>query len=212
MKRGRGRPRKYPPKAVTDFENTTYPNFFSQEKRKALEGKTLDNEIPTLTQTVFDDLYKGEFKDKLFFIPNSINEEPILKSLINKEELDENRQKSEKNCNEVFYEYLKSFKDMVNDKYFILLTKFVILFRECYDLYKNKNKPNEERIKLVGQLNPDSLPDLCNEFYGEFLEPNDFFGINNQEDRDEIINLIQHFCIWLFKNDYTKSKLSLASS
>ena len=120
MKRGRGRPRKYPPKAVTDFENTTYPNFFSQEKRKALEGKTLDNEMPTLTQTVFDDLYKGEFKDKLFFIPNSINEEPILKSLINKEELDENRQKSEKNCNEVFYEYLKSFKDMVNDKYFIL--------------------------------------------------------------------------------------------
>ena len=53
---------------------------------------------------------------------------------------------------------------------------------------------------------------MCNEFYGEFLEPNNFFGIEDSDDQNEIIDIIQHFCIWLFKNDYTKSKLSLASS
>ena len=50
------------------------------------------------------------------------------------------------------------------------------------------------------------------EFYGEFLEQNNFFDIEDQNDRNEIIEIIQHFCIWLFKNECTKSKLSLASS
>ena len=193
-----------------DFENTKYSNFFSQPKRKAEEGKNLDNDIPNLVQKVFDDLYKGNFKDKLFSSPKSVEEEPILNSLLKKAELDDKNPKSEKKCNEVFYEYLKTFKDMVNDKYFILITKFVLLFRECFDLNKNKDKTEEERVNLVGTLTPEGLPDLCNEFYGEFLINNEFFGIDDKDDREEIIELIQHFCIWLFKNEYTKSKLSLA--
>ena len=41
---------------------------------------------------------------------------------------------------------------------------------------------------------------------------NNFFEIEDQDDKNEIIEIIQHFCIWLFKNEYTKSKLSLSSS
>ena len=192
-----------------DFENTKYSIFFNQANRKAEEGKNLDDDMPNLIQKIFDDLYKGNFKDKLFSCPKSIEEEPILNSLLTKAELDENKPKNEKKCNEVFYEYLKTFKDMVNDKYFILITKFVLLFRECFDLNKNKEKTEEERTNLVGALTPEGLPDLCNEFYGDFLINNDFFGIE-EKDREEIIELIQHFCIWLFKKEYTKSKLSLA--
>ena len=192
-----------------DFENTKYSIFFNQANRKAEEGKNLDDDMNNLIQKIFDDLYKGNFKDKLFSCPKSIEEEPILNSLLTKAELDENKPKNEKKCNEVFYEYLKTFKDMVNDKYFILITKFVLLFRECFDLNKNKEKTEEERTNLVGALTPEGLPDLCNEFYGDFLINNDFFGIE-EKDREEIIELIQHFCIWLFKKEYTKSKLSLA--
>ena len=210
IKRGRGRPRKYPPKAVSDFENTKYSNFFSQDNRKRNEEKSIDDEINNLVQKVFDELYKGNFKEKLFYCPQSVDDEVILKKIKNKEELNNNKEKNEKNCNDVFYEYLTSFKNMVSDKYFILMTKFVLLFRECFDLHNNKDKAMEERAKLVGIISPEGLPDLCNEFYGEFLEQNDFFGISEDE-RDEIIELIQHFCIWLFKNEYTKSKLSLAS-
>ena len=43
------------------------------------------------------------------------------------------------------------------------------------------------------------------------MELNSFFGLNEHEESKEIIEIIQHFCIWLFKNEYTKSKLSLAS-
>ena len=133
-----------------------------------------------------------------------------MKKIKNNEELNNNKEKNEKNCNDVFYEYLKTFKNMVNDKYFILMIKFVLLFRECFDLHNNKDKALEERANLIGNSSPEGLPDLCNEFYGEFLEQNDFFELN-EEERNEIIELIQHFCIWLFKNEYTKSKLSLAS-
>lgn len=89
--------------------------------------------------------------------------------------------------------------------------KFVILFRECYDVSKNKDNPGKKEA-VTNKLNPEGLPDLCNEFYGDFMEPNNFFGINDPDEKNEIIEIIQHFCIWLFKNEYTKSKLSLASS
>jgi hypothetical protein len=66
-------------------------------------------------------------------------------------------------------------------------------------------------MEVTDTLPPEGLPDLCNEFYGEFMEPNNFFGISELEEKNEIVEIIQHFCIWLFKNEYTKSKLSLAS-
>ena len=49
-----------------DFENMKYPYFFDQAKRKAEVGKNLDDDMPNLVQKIFDELYKGEFKDKLF--------------------------------------------------------------------------------------------------------------------------------------------------
>ena len=208
IKRGRGRPRKYPQKAVSDFESLKYPYFFNEENRKAEEGININNEMNNITQKVFEEIFKGPYKEKLFSNPEKVEDDPVLKSLRDNIELNANANKEKgKTCNDVFYEYLKSFKDMVNYNYFLLMTKFVILFRECYDKIKNK-----EDNKIVGNLSPEGLPDLCNDFYGEFLETNNFFGINDQEERDEIIELIQHFCIWLFKNDYTKSKLSLAAN
>ena len=152
----------------------------------------------------------GPFRDKLFSKPKSFNENYILDSLTKKEKITE-KPKNERSCDEVFYEYLSIFKDKANDKYLTLIMKFIILFRECYDISKNKNVNEENREQVTNKLTPEGLPDLCNEFYADFLEPNHFFGINEQNDQNEIIDIIQHFCIWLFKNDYTKSKLSLAN-
>ena len=161
-------------------------------------------------ENVFNSLYKGEYKTKLFSQPNTYQDNQILNNLATGANLPE-KQKNEKTCDDAFFEYLYSFKDKTNDKYFTLLMKFVLLFRECYDVSKNKDTPGHKEA-VTNKLNPEGLPDLCNEFYGEFMEPNNFFGIDDQEEKNEIIEIIQHFCIWLFKNEYTKSKLSLASS
>ena len=207
-KRGRGRPRKYPPKTVLDFESTKYDNFFNTPERKSEEGKTLN--IPVLVQNVFDFIYKGNYRDKLFSQPINYQDIPILNNLILDKPINE-KPKNEITCDDAFYEYLHIFKDKTNDKYFSLVLKFIILFRECYDNHKNKDN-GEQKEAVTNKKTPEELPDLCNEFYGEFMEPNNFFDINDQDERNEIIEIIQHFCIWLFKKEYTKSKLSLASS
>lgn len=140
-------------------------------------------------------------------------ENPVLSGLVNLNKGKNpfgNKIKSEKTCDEVFAEYLNTFKDKTNKKYFSLLVKFIILFRECYDISANKEKRDSEKSAVTNKLTPEGLPDLCNEFYGEFMEPNDFFGLNDEE-KVEIVEIIQHFCIWLFKSEYTKSKLSLAN-
>ena len=135
IKRGRGRPRKYPPKAVLDFENTKYDNFFNADNRKAEEGKTLN--IPVLVQNVFNFIYQGNYKDKLFSKPSQYQENPILNNLVNNASISE-KAKNEKTCDDAFYEYLYIFKDKTNDKYFTLLLKFVLIFMECYDISKSK--------------------------------------------------------------------------
>ena len=190
-----------------DFESTKYDIFFNNDPRKAEEGKTID--VHNVITQVFDFLYEGPYKDKLFSRPKTWEENPILKSLNDNAPVSE-KGKTEKTCDEVFYEYLHNFKDKTNETYFTLLIKFVLLFRECYDNSKNKDSKEEERKAVTDHALPEALPDLCNEFYGEFMDPNGFFGLD-ENDKNEIIEIIQHFCIWLFKNEYTKSKLSLAS-
>ena len=205
--RGRGRPRKYPPKTNGDFESTKYEPFFSSKIREPEEGKNIV--ILPLVEEVFKFIYESPYSNKLFSSPKSYEDNPILKNLVKEEVI--NKSNNEKCCDDVFYEYLSTFKNKTNQKYFSLMTKFVLLFRECYDISKNKDKKDEARTQVTNSLSPEGLPDLCNEFYGDFLEPNDFFGISDGDDKNEIIEIIQHFCIWLFKKEYTKSKLSLAS-
>ena len=100
-----------------------------------------------------------------------------------------------KSCDEVFYEYLSIFKNKANEIYFTLILKFILLFRECYDVSKNKNVSEENKEAATDILTPEGLPDLCNELYGESLEPNNFCGIKDSDDQKEIIDIIQHFYI-----------------
>ena len=113
-------------------------------------------------------------------------------------------------CDDAFSEYLISFMNKTNRKYFSLMLKLILLFRECYDIIKNKDKNEEEKHAVTNSLSPQELPELCNEFFA-FLEDNGFFGIIGIGEVNEIVEIVLHFCTWLFKNKYTLSKLSLAS-
>ena len=208
-KRGRGRPKKFNKNNNNDFENKKYENFFEEDIRK--KNVIVENfNIKNVVINVFDFLFNGKFSDKLFSHINNINDNPILRNLISNNEIIIKKDKNLKTADDIFYEYLFECKKKTNEKYFTLLLKFILLFRECENLSKNKNKEKEKYIEFTSISNAENLPELCNEFYNGFLEVNNFFDINNEDDKREIIELIQHFCIWLFKNDYTKSKLSLA--
>ena len=117
----------------------------------------------------------------------------------------------DRTVDDVMFEYLKKFKANTNNEYFTLMVKFIILFRESFNISAKKND-NSLMTEYSTIVNAENVPDSCNEFYTDFLEMNDFFGMNSDKEKIEIIDLIQHFCIWLYKSFYTKSKLSLASN
>ena len=89
------------------------------------------------------------------------------------------------------------------------ITKFIISFRE----YINKSQNNlinqnyvTEKKKLYSQIySAELIPDMCNDYFIDFMEPNEYFGLKS----NELIELIQHFCHWLVINNYTQSNLTL---
>lgn len=204
--RGRGRARKYLLGSnESDFEHNKYDIFFNLNNRGAEEGKIID--LNSLIPEVFKLIYESQYTDKLFSKIKNYKDNPILNNLSIGNEISK-KAKNEKTCDDLFYEYLSTFKDKTNQNYFSLLIKFVILFREFYNEYKNKEIEDKDRHEVTNLISAEKLPDLCNSFYQEFLENNNFFGLKEDEQK-EIVEIIQHFCLWLFKNEYTKSKLIL---
>ena len=104
---------------------------------------------------------------------------------------------------EIFAKYLVDINKDCNKEYYEFITKFVILFRECINKIKDENPLEEYSTKN----NADTVPDSCNEFITDFMEGFDYFGLDTME----LIEIIQHFCNWLYENKFTTSKLSLVS-
>lgn len=109
----------------------------------------------------------------------------------------------------IFFLYLKDISTKTNNKYFGFILKFLVTFREVINekrkcLIKKKHQ-NEKRIEYTQIYNAETTPDICNDYFVDFLEPKNFLDM----DKDELINLIQHFCFWLNKNQFTQSHLVL---
>ena len=113
------------------------------------------------------------------------------------------------NLDELFFLYLKEFAGKTNKDYFWFMMKFIVLFRECINTLRENNIKKEdqsENNKLYTQIyNAETVPEICNDFFVEFMEPYKFFGLN----KEELIELIQHFCYWLYSKQYTQSHLTL---
>ena len=159
--------------------------------------------MENVVNIVFEDLYKkhaDNFSKKI----NELKENPILNYLINKKtNLDL------KICDDIICSYLDYISNLTNEKYFIFATKFIILFRECVNVNQSKDEKYNEK-EYSSCENAEIFPEQCNEFFSNFLEKYQFFDFSD-DDKAELIEIIQHFCYWLFLNNYTKSKLSLAS-
>lgn len=112
------------------------------------------------------------------------------------------------NSDDIFYLYLKEFYPETNKEYLHFMIKFVILFRQCLNKLKDKESfLSADTEKYYTQKNnTEGLPDSCNEFIMDFMEPNEYFGM----DINELIEITQHLCYWLHSKQYTSSRLTLA--
>ena len=120
---------------------------------------------------------------------------------------------------ESFVLYLDYTKTLANADYFVLICKFVLLFREFINLYKkgiNSSLGNGNEVSNLSTRTvpftvtntSDCIPDCCNDFMVDYIEANNFFGL----DFYELIDLIQHYCCWLYENGMTMLIISLISN
>lgn len=116
-----------------------------------------------------------------------------------------------KSCDETFLEYLYDCAEKTTGKYFAFIFKFIVLFREAL----NKFKPGDEKSlfpndKDYSQIrNCELCPDICNDFITDYLEGANYFGMS-EDNEDEFIELMQHFCHWLFEKGQTTARLAMA--
>jgi len=186
--------------------------YFEQENRVKKGNNTLEISQPII-ERVFKEIVLP-YKENYLKEYNSVDDHPLCRLL---KEAVANPQSiplkvnpgDTKKFDQVASEYLRDVIKKTNEEYFVFIFKFVILFRECINvLFNAENKSHKEYCEDNGA---EVAPDKCNEFITEFLEKHNYFGLNSEDLKYEIIEIIQQFCYWLFENGYTSSRLSLVS-
>jgi hypothetical protein len=149
----------------------------------------------------FEELYL-RYKDNLFKNISNLTEHNFY-ILIDKEFDHVSKDNSNNICDIQFLNYLREISEKTNKNYFHFIFKFLFLVREFYNI--NKKDSVEEGKEFTMTSSAENMPDFCNDFIIEYMEPNDYYGL----DTNELIEIIQHLCFWLYTNGYTSSRLTL---
>ena len=227
--KSRGRPKKdYQQENLLSIAQNKYNNFFINDMRKSFSS---DEEKNNINNTVLDQIKHNlenifaTYKSDIFKDLDNIENYSFYKVLreenneINESFKDNYSISDEKNSNlnhqksaippldYIFIMYLKEVYIFTNKEYFLFINKFIVFFREWInkkkkDIVKEEYKTGD-KIEFSQLFNSEGAPDYCNDFFIEYLEPNNFFGLNI----DEFIELSQHLCFWLFLKKYTPNYL-----
>ena len=235
-KKIRGRPRKdFPTENPTVTSQNKYNVFFKNDTRKPL---SLDQTIndKTITLEIIQKFITDAFRHTQSELPElttkyeNIEQYPLYKLVIDNWEketpeieqesyLDDSRINKNKTqplkkikapcVDSLFYLYLKESSKKTNQDYFWFMVKFVVLFRENINMQKRNMVTNEiiteNKNEFTELFNAEEIAETCNDFFLDFMEPHRFFGLN----KEELIELVQHFCFWLYTNMYSPAHLTL---
>ena len=234
-KKIRGRPRKDNVQENPTMQSQNkYNSFFKNDTRKPQSlDQTMNDDLNNLEiiKKFLTDAFRHcctehpEISEKY----GNIEQYPLYKLVIDnwgkevpeiehESYLDDSRNKNKNeplkkikqpNVDSLFYLYLKEFSTKTNKDYFWFIVKFIVLFREGINILKKdmvtEEVINGDKTEFTQIYNAEEIPEVCNDFFLDFMEPKRFFGLN----KEELIELIQHFCFWLYTNMYCPSHLTL---
>jgi hypothetical protein len=178
-----------------EIQEKKYKTFFEPENRRKYGRATSLDSLLTIFEKTFT-----MFQDKLFQTP-TVKEHPFYQLFSSKFKLQSNPPLTD--LDNVFIQYLQDVKDKTNSEYYTFIFQFLIIFRE----FINKIKKDEitEGNDYTQINNAELIPDFCNDFVIDFMEPEDYFNL----DATELIEILQHLCYWLYEHSYTTSRLTL---
>jgi hypothetical protein len=164
-----------------------YKNYFDKDYRRRNPNEdSLDME--ELVKNAFYHLFMN-YRNKIFMNLSNITEHNLLIKI-----LEASSGKVPTTADEIFAKYIVTMFPQANKEYFLFTAKFVVLFRECINISKS-----DISAEFTATGTAENVP--------EFMETNEFFGL----DLNELIEIIQHFCNWLYENKFTTSRLTLLS-
>jgi len=220
--RTRGRPKKSKP-SVKDSDPSTF-EFFTETHRA---GETTDI-ISRFTES-FEDLTKTGMLSTYKNIQNY----SLFSKIGQKLSLD-----NIQTCDEVFAKYLEEVALKVNETYFKLISKFVMMYRECLNKYgwlkffensapqieseeQKQTENNTPKVTRQILLTGDQVEKMKEEYSAvnnaEFLPEvaNEFILLFLPEnsmpglDSKECTNLVINMTEWMFTNGFTCTKVSI---
>ena len=136
-----------------------------------------------------------------------LNMESYKDNFCNNEKIENYKKYNSPSLDYILILYLKEFCNQINKDYFLFMSKFVIFFREWINKFKKdiikEEYKTENKYEYSQIFSAESVPDYCNDFFIEFMEPKEFFGLNN----NEFLEIAQHFCFWLYLKKYSPNYL-----
>jgi hypothetical protein len=227
-RRNRGRPpKKDGIESQQNNQEYKFKNFFNDEKRKPMSLDQPENDKIITIEIIKEFLEKifKQCKNEIFKDFDTVEKYSFYKLILENWDVEnpfpspeclsaisigETSNKIQSySLDELFFLYLKKFSKSTNKEYFWFMIKYVVLFRECINSLRESIVTKEvqsENKKLYTEIyNAETVPEMCNDFFVDFMERFNFFGLN----KDELIELVQHFCYWLYSNHYTQSHLTL---
>ena len=107
--------------------------------------------------------------------------------------------------------YLKQLNKHLKNSYLTNITLFIIYFRKFINEIKQA-QPTAEIMKpglneFTQLFNARDIPEIANDFFNDFMPK--YNDIIDNGIRKEFIDIIQHFCFWIYDNNYSDAVLSL---
>ena len=110
-----------------------------------------------------------------------------------------------------FFFYLKQFIKEINYNYLNNIILFIVSLRTFINESKKAQVTEDiiqdDKNEFTQLFNARDVTEIANDFFKEFLPK--YSDCITDEIKNEFIKIIQHFCFWLYENDYSDSILSL---
>lgn len=195
-KRNRGRPKREGLEIQQNNQENKFNNFFNDEKRKPISSEqNINDKLITndIIKEFLENIFK-QWKNEIFEEFDSIEKYSFYKLILDNWDIENpfpnpeclsttliNKIKSN-SLDEQFFLYLKEFSKSTNKDYFCFMIKFVILFRKFINSLRQnliRKEDQSETKKLYSEIyNGENVPEMCNDFFIEFMEPFNFYGLN----------------------------------
>lgn len=178
-------------------------------KNPKIFGKTNLSEIASNSQffvEIFNEIYLKNRSESNGQRDLTVNNHKFFKDFISFVNAPIKNEEENEPIDSILCVYLSKVAEVCKKETFQMIFKFITLYRDCINYFYKERVKEEGGIQYTECKNAEDAPDISNEFITEYLGLDEHsFNFQSQE----VIEITQNFCQWLYDNNYTCSKLTL---